>query len=166
MEAHTVMAAASLYLFGGHVTINDSTISSNISSGSGGGIENVSTTVLNNSTVSGNSPSYNGGGIETINAPTITNCTISGNTAGTTSDGGGIYGAGGLTQILTVSQHLAEAAIVVVLMDLEHQTGEELLLGKLFRSEAVSVCLKRSPGDLMGDEQHHPWRLAGGSHRA
>jgi len=84
---------------GGTLTINNSTISGNATTGnSGGGIVNDSgTLVLNGSTVSGNSTtSANrpGGGIANFGGTvTATNSAISGNTA--TGDGGGIYNASG-----------------------------------------------------------------------
>ena len=84
---------------GGTLTINNSTISGNATTGnSGGGIVNDSgTLVLNDSTVSGNSTtSANrpGGGIANFGGTvTATNSAISGNTA--TGDGGGIYNADG-----------------------------------------------------------------------
>jgi len=84
---------------GGTLTINNSTISGNATTGnSGGGIVNDSgTLVLNDSTVSGNSTtSANrpGGGIANFGGTvTMDNSALDDNTA--TGDGGGIYNADG-----------------------------------------------------------------------
>jgi hypothetical protein len=85
----------------GTLTINDSTVSGN---GSSGGIYNGGTLALNRCTVSGNlaigMDSYysEGGGIDNYGILTVNNSTISENTAlGDYVCGGGIYNAGKLT---------------------------------------------------------------------
>jgi hypothetical protein len=97
------------------VTITNSTLSGNSTSGgSGGGIFTPSGSLtITNSTLSGNSASNfgNGGGIRNNGASlTLTNSTLSGNNAG--NDGGGIYNAGGSTTLTngTVSNNGASEA--------------------------------------------------------
>lgn len=77
----------------GKLTVIDSTVADNGSSGSGGGIQSTfGTLTVSGSTISGNSSAAHGGGIHlgTVTGTVkISNSTISGNTAAT--DGGGIY---------------------------------------------------------------------------
>ena len=80
-------------IVGGDLTFNNSVISGNNATHSGGGFNNDGTLTLNNSTVNNNSASINGGGISnggtTANGGgvTLNNSTISGNSA---PNGGGI----------------------------------------------------------------------------
>jgi len=75
-------------IFGGTLTVTDSTISGNSATGDGGGILNhPGTLTVTNSTVSGNSADE-GGGLRTTGAATLTNATITGNSA---ADGDGIW---------------------------------------------------------------------------
>jgi len=78
----------------GSVTLNNSTVSGNLTTLWGGGINGVAVT-LNNSTVSGNSSDGNGGGIYSEGAVTLTNSTVFGNSAGV--NGGGIFSDGTVT---------------------------------------------------------------------
>ncbi|HEY6285402.1 MAG TPA: choice-of-anchor Q domain-containing protein, partial [Ktedonobacteraceae bacterium] len=88
----------------GTLILNNSTISGNTASssggtinqgisGGGGGISNEGTLTLNNSTISGNS-AFGGGGIFNSGTLTLNNSTVSANTAST---GGGIFNGGTLT---------------------------------------------------------------------
>jgi predicted outer membrane repeat protein len=80
-----------IQLFGADVTLTNSSVSGNKTSGAGGGINAIEgVAVLTNSTVTGNTAGQNGGGFN--GAPgqfTLTKSTVSGNTAG--GNGGGIY---------------------------------------------------------------------------
>jgi parallel beta-helix repeat protein len=73
------------------VSLTNSSVSGNTTSGSGGGIDAFEGSgVLTNSTVTGNTAGQNGGGINmTPGSFTLNNSTVSGNTAG--ANGGGIY---------------------------------------------------------------------------
>jgi len=72
----------------GTLTLTNSTVSGNETTGNGGGIYNDDGTLtLTNSTVSGNEAGYGGAGIYNRGTLTLTNSTVSGNT--------GVYGAGG-----------------------------------------------------------------------
>jgi hypothetical protein len=73
----------------GDLTLNQSTISGNVSTGNSGGIDNWQRLTVNNSTISGNSAGFNGGAIYNGEMVTVTNSTISDNSA--TNSGGGIY---------------------------------------------------------------------------
>jgi hypothetical protein len=73
----------------GDLTVNQSTISGNVSTGNGGGIDNWERLTVNNSTISGNSAGFNGGGIHNAEMVTVTNSTVSANSA--INSGGGIY---------------------------------------------------------------------------
>jgi hypothetical protein len=73
----------------GDLTVNQSTISGNVSTGNGGGIDNWERLTVNNSTISGNSAGFNGGGIHNAEMVTVTNSTVSDNSA--INSGGGIY---------------------------------------------------------------------------
>jgi predicted outer membrane repeat protein len=76
-----------LYVLTSALTIKDSTVRRNISSGSGGGIATSGTLTVTNSTISGNTAFSFGGGIE-ANTVTLTNSMVSGNTAATDNAGG------------------------------------------------------------------------------
>jgi polymorphic membrane protein len=90
----------------GTLTLNNSTISDNATSHSGGGIYNDGTLTLNNSTVSNNAASHSGGGIYNDGALTLNNSTISDNAA--SLSGGGIYNDGALTlSNSTISTNIA-----------------------------------------------------------
>ena len=80
----------------GAVTITNSIVSGNTSTGDGGGVRSVGDLTITNSTVSGNTADSAGGGVYSAGAVTITNSTVSGNTA-IFSAGGGVYSAGALT---------------------------------------------------------------------
>ena len=78
---------------GGNLTLNNSVISFNVATNTGGGFNTDGTLTLNNSTVSNNSASVSGGGISnggTVSnggGVTLNNSTVSNNTA---TNGGGI----------------------------------------------------------------------------
>jgi len=75
----------------GTLTINNCTLSENISS-YGGGISTYGTLTINNSTLSGNSATYGGGVLNSGDSTlTINNSTLSGNSGGLRGGGGGIY---------------------------------------------------------------------------
>jgi hypothetical protein len=80
-----------IQLVGGGVTLTNSSVSGNTTSGSGGGINAVyGSGVLTNSTVTGNTAGQNGGGINMAPGTfTLNHSTVSENTAG--ANGGGIY---------------------------------------------------------------------------
>jgi len=82
---------------GSNLTIDNCTVSDNLTAGEGGGIFNGGTlTITGASTISGNKAYYDGGGIENVGTLTITGAsTISANTV--YDDGGGIYNYGTLT---------------------------------------------------------------------
>jgi hypothetical protein len=79
----------------GTLTINDSTISGNVttSCGCGGGISNRATLTVNQSTITANSAYYCGGGIWNAGTLTINRSTVSGNSVGRTGGGINDYGA-------------------------------------------------------------------------
>src|SRR5262245_35550721 len=100
------------------LTLSDSSVVSNV----GGGIDNdafnrITTLTITNSTVSGNSTTGSGGGIFTAGADgdatlTVSNSTISGNSAN--ANGGGIFGAAlslihGASSMVTVGTALLAA---------------------------------------------------------
>ena len=90
----------------GMLTLSNSTVSGNMSTGFGGGVYNGlgGTLTLSNSTVSGNTTSgqfSDGGGISNSGTLTLSNSTISANTA--QDEGGGIYNAPFGTLTLTNS---------------------------------------------------------------
>ena len=99
VSSNTTFNGAGIANDGGTLTINNSTISGNATTGnSGGGIVNDSgTLVLNDSTVSGNSTTSAdrpGGGIANFGGTvTMDKSVLDGNTA--TGEGGGIYNADG-----------------------------------------------------------------------
>jgi hypothetical protein len=104
----------------GNLTINNSTISGNqitMIANSGGGIFNGSTGVLqvSDSTLSGNIATGDGGGIDNnLGTATFTNSTISGNSAGSGSSnangGGGILNYGPMTLLnVTIADNTAGA---------------------------------------------------------
>lgn len=80
-----------IQLFAAAVSLTNSSVSGNATSGSGGGIFAFEGNGdLTNSTVTGNTAGENGGGIyEAPGSFTLNNSTVSGNTAG--GNGGGIY---------------------------------------------------------------------------
>ena len=82
----------------GMLTLTADTISGNMATGSGGGIENeaTGTLIISDSTISGNTAGGSGGGIDNAGMLTLTNTTISGNSA---ASGGGISDEGTLTAI-------------------------------------------------------------------
>jgi hypothetical protein len=89
----------------GTLSVSDSTLSDNVSSGSGGGIENNGLALsVTNCTFAGNSAGSSGGGIDNGGTLTLVNSTLSGNSAG--FNGGGINSSGALLVIdSTVSQN-------------------------------------------------------------
>ena len=96
----------------GSMTINSSTISSNITHDDygGAGISNFGLLTINNSTISGNADRGDeGGGIANRAMLTINNSTISGNV--TEYAGGGIHNRGGILMLLntTVSNNFADS---------------------------------------------------------
>jgi hypothetical protein len=79
----------------GSLTVSDSTLSGNSTSGDGGGIYNTGSLTVSGSTLSGNSAvDGSGGGITNFGTLTVSDSTLSGNSA---ASGGGIYNTGGLT---------------------------------------------------------------------
>jgi Right handed beta helix region len=84
-----------IQLFDASVSLTNSSVSGNTTSGSGGGIYSFEGSGdLTNSTVSGNTAGQNGGGIyEAPGSFRLNNSTVGGNTAG--GNGGGIYLTGG-----------------------------------------------------------------------
>lgn len=86
---------------GGSLTVIDSTVSNNFSTGGGGGIHTRGALTVVNSTITGNEALMYGGGVHTYDGvATFINSTISGNTA--SNDGGGI-GTGAGASITLVS---------------------------------------------------------------
>ena len=80
----------------GTLSLDNTTITTNVAGLDGGAIVNSDTLTLTESTVSGNDASGNGGGIFNDNGLTVTRSTVSGNDAsGAGSNGGGIYNAAG-----------------------------------------------------------------------
>src|SRR5579872_2753474 len=88
-----------ILIFGGALTVTNSTISGNEAAGGpGGGIWNAGgTLIVTKSTISGNTTVGSGGGIENDGTAIVTDSTISGNIAGTYGDGGGIDNGGIMT---------------------------------------------------------------------
>ncbi|MFL6211960.1 MAG: Calx-beta domain-containing protein [Pyrinomonadaceae bacterium] len=77
----------------GRLTVNDSTISDNTTSGAGGGIASEFSSVadavtINRSVLSGNSASHGGGGVYSDHGVNISDSTISGNTSDVGGGGG------------------------------------------------------------------------------
>ncbi len=92
-----------------NVTLDYLTIQNGSNAGSGGGIENNGTLTLNNSTVTGNSSTgANGGGIDNTGTLTVSYSTISGNTAN--QNGGGISSEAGTITVsdTTISGNTAD----------------------------------------------------------
>jgi hypothetical protein len=80
-----------LNAYGGRLTLTNSTVSNNVVSGIGAGIENLGTLTLTNSTVSRNTIVRGAvGGIDNIGTLTLTNSTVSGN-SDSSYDIGGIW---------------------------------------------------------------------------
>jgi CSLREA domain-containing protein len=73
----------------GPLTLTNSTVSNNITTGSVGGILNNGTSTITNSTISGNS-AFSAGGIFNFGKLTISNSVISGNSTINSGDGAGI----------------------------------------------------------------------------
>ena len=96
--------------FGGALTLTNSTVSGNESTGGGGGVYNFDGGILTltNTTVSGNQSDGFGGGIRNSGTATLTNSTVSGNEA--TGHGGGIYNPAGTVTLsdTTVSGNSAD----------------------------------------------------------
>ena len=91
----------------GMLTLTADTISANMATGSGGGIENEAsgTLIISDSTISGNTAGGSGGGIDnaaalTINGGSIVDCLA-------TADGGGIYNTGTLSLTTTIQDNSA-----------------------------------------------------------
>ena len=77
--------------YAGTLLINRSTLSSNVTSLAGGGIENAGTLTVNECTLTGNASDNAGGGLYSgNNAATLNQSTLAGNVAG--QAGGGVYG--------------------------------------------------------------------------
>jgi Putative pectate lyase-like adhesive domain len=77
----------------GPVTLKDSTVTGNSSSGSGGGVAAIGDVSLTNSTVGGNTAAVGGGGIFSAHSVTVTNSIVTGNAS--LAGQGGIGGFGG-----------------------------------------------------------------------
>jgi len=88
--------------------LKESTVSGNVSSGSGGGISSAVSCTLVGSTVSGNSAKFNGGGLSASNV-NLTNSTISGNMAGLSGlgSGGGVDTARGTILNCTITENFS-----------------------------------------------------------
>jgi predicted outer membrane repeat protein len=88
----TAAEGAGIYVdYGGTLTINNSTLSSNSATVYGGAIDSSGTLTISNSTLSGNTAAYAGGAIENAGANlTISGCRLSGNSVGYGSYGGAI----------------------------------------------------------------------------
>ncbi|MBA2678623.1 MAG: right-handed parallel beta-helix repeat-containing protein, partial [Ktedonobacteraceae bacterium] len=85
-------AKQSILLNHGQLTINNSAISRNSSSGDGGGITSTNGTLaLNYSTISGNSAENNGGGIYSYNSKITLNTSAVMKNVSSNGNGGGIY---------------------------------------------------------------------------
>ncbi len=82
----------------GMLTLSTDTISGNMATGSGGGIENQAggTLIISDSTISGDTAGGSGGGIDNAGMLTLTNTTIADNSA---ASGGGISDEGMLTAV-------------------------------------------------------------------
>ena len=72
--------------------------------------------------------------------------------------------ADGSAEIGIILQQFNDAAIVFLLMDLEHQACKELVLGIFFRRAWMRVSRQMFLGRSVRDQQHLPWRFAGGGH--
>ena len=81
----------------GNLTLKDSYITGNTSSGQGGGLYNATgaTLVVTGSTIAGNTATSDGGGLSNYGTATLTNTTVSGNTSN--GSGGGIVNRGTIT---------------------------------------------------------------------
>jgi len=125
----------------GITTLNNSTVSKNSAVVNGGGINASDTFNINNSTVSGNT-SANGGGIFVSNGTaTFSNSTVSGNMA--TTDGGGIFTVVGTTNLnnSTVSDNSAANGGGI----LNAIFGEFVLSNSLIANSSGEDCLNDDP---------------------
>src|SRR5262249_50876943 len=88
--------------------LKESTVSGNVSSGSGGGISSAGSCTLVGSTGRGNSAQFNGGGLSASNV-SLTNSTISGNMAGLSGlgSGGGVDTARGTILNCTITENFS-----------------------------------------------------------
>lgn len=69
-------------------------------------------------------------------------------------------------QVSTVFKQCNNATIVLLLMRLKHQTGEQLMLRELLGTELMRVSRQRLLRDRIRRLQHPPWRFAGCAHPA
>jgi hypothetical protein len=69
-----------------------------------------------------------------------------------------------LGQVGAVAQVLPHAPVVGPEEFLEHQAGEELVLGKLLGAKTMTVGRQGALRNLLRDLQHASGRLAGGAH--
>ena len=97
---------SSVYVVGidnsGQMTVVDSTITGNSSSGNGAGIDNSGQMTVVDSTITGNSAGNNGGGIYNSGQMTVVDSTITGNTItgiSAANNGGGIGNTGQMTVV-------------------------------------------------------------------
>lgn len=134
------------------VTINNSTISTNIAN-TGGGLSNSGTLTLNNSTVSGNAANngsnargggvYNNGGTTNLN-----NSTITSNTAGSNANGRGLYNNNG---IVNLKNSIVAANNVVGGVDLGHAVGKSFTSqGYNLIGNKDATTLTSTTGDQIG----------------
>lgn len=77
---------------------------------------------------------------------------------------GDLLEADGLAELRVVLQERDDAAIVLLLMSLEHQACKELRLGILLGCKTMGVCRQLFLSGGIGHQQHLPWRFAGGRH--
>jgi hypothetical protein len=105
VESFTIQKGSQRGIFnGGTLTLNNCTVSDNITVGSvgGGGINNGWILIINNSIISKNISASDGGGISNGGYATLNNSTVSGNTL-TSNSGGGISNERDATLILNNS---------------------------------------------------------------
>jgi hypothetical protein len=93
----------------GTLTVNDSTVTNNFSTGANGaGIDNTGTFTVSNSTISDNTANQNGGGISSEGGTvTVSDSTISGNTAGAAGGGVDLVASPGLITDSTIAGNTA-----------------------------------------------------------
>ncbi|MCX6020459.1 MAG: CSLREA domain-containing protein, partial [Chloroflexi bacterium] len=143
------LGGAGILVFGGALTLTNSTFSGNMG-GVGGGVYNpVGAVTLTNSTVSDNMVTQDGGGIYTsTGAATLTNSTVSGNTA--TQSGGGMVVTGGVVTLTssTVSGnaakqgggfHITTGTVTLTNSTVSGNTVTEDAAGMIVGSGAVTV---------------------------
>ena len=107
---HTTSSGGAINNNFGTLTINNSSLSGNIADAYSGAIRNYDTVTVNNSTISGNSAGNSGGAMYNAGTLTVNNSTISGNSA--VNGGGGFRNVAGHTITInnsTVSNNSASS---------------------------------------------------------